>query len=384
MQKMLLGICLMVKQSLERSEAIFLIGGAALNSAFNIRLLVNSSVDDEIQTADEPTGTEELQENATEVTEERQESATKGTEGRQENATEPQLIDEDLKSAGALYKLLSDDASKVEQVCSADVLSKIAEKLEGKRKCMQNQRTAFLWMQYMGMVDILRKFIRAERTGNWNLLAVHEMLPYFAACGHNLYPKSAYIYLQLMNDLQKKHPEVYNSFQDGLHVVRRSDRYWAGLSTDLVIEQVFMRSVKTCGGLTRGRGMSETQPLVWLLSMPACADVNNAMQNLTGVRYHTSEQHEDTTQARQERDHKDTNELIMSYLSQRNPFSSDPSLRSITTGVVASEDVNAEKAKEVGEKKDQVVILASKNAVRLSDRRILLFQSHCHCYRRTI
>ena len=38
-----------------------------------------------------------------------------------------------------------------------------------------------------------------------------------------------------MEDLKDKHPDVYQQFQDGLHVVRRSDRYWAGLSTDLVI-----------------------------------------------------------------------------------------------------------------------------------------------------
>jgi len=95
---------------------------------------------------------------------------------------------------------------------------------------------------------------------------------------------------------------VCNSFQDSLHVVQRSDRYWAGLSTDLAIEQVLMRSVKTCGGLTRGRGMSESQRLTWLSSMPSCADVNNAMQNLTGVMYHTSDQHKDTMKARQERD----------------------------------------------------------------------------------
>ena len=92
--------------------------------------------------------------------------------------------------------------------------------------------------------------------------------------------------------------------------------------------------------------MSESQRLIWLLSMPACADVNNAMQNLTGVMYHTSDQHKDTTKARQERDYKDTNELV-TYLSQRNPFSADPSLRSITTGVVAGEDVNADKAKRL-------------------------------------
>ena len=40
------------------------------------------------------------------------------------------------------------------------------------------------------------------------------------------------------------------------------------------------------------------------------------MQNLTGVMYHTSDQHKDTTKARQERDYKDTNELV-TYLSQQ-------------------------------------------------------------------
>ena len=77
--------------------------------------------------------------------------------------------------------------------------------------------------------------------------------------------KSAYIYCQQMQDLPNTHPQVNRSFLNGLHVVRCSDRFWAGSSTDLIIEQVLMRSVKTTGGLTRGRGMSETQRLVWLI-----------------------------------------------------------------------------------------------------------------------
>ena len=385
---------------------------AALNTllvcnTFNIPLPVDTTVYDAVQTINEPTGTEEQQEIPTEPdeptgAEEQQENTTEldeptSTEEQRENATEPWPTDMDLELARELYKQLIDGTCTAEEVKSEEILHKIAEKLECKRSCMQNQRTAVLWIQYMHMVDIPRTFIRAERTGNWklHLQAVHDMLPYFAAAGHNPYAKSAYLYLQSMYDLQKEHPEVYTSFQDGLHVVRRSDRYWAGLSTDLAIEQVLMRSVKTCGGLTRGRGMSESQRLIWLLSMPACADVNNAMQNLTGVMYHTSDQHKDTTKARQERDYKDTNELV-TYLSQRNPFSADPSLRSITTGVVAGEDVNADKAKEVGEKvlcsmlgknihdhsfrkKDQVKTLASKSAVRFSEGSIqvdpqLLFQ----------
>ena len=45
-----------------------------------------------------------------------------------------------------------------------------------------------------------------------------------------------------------------------------SDSFWVGLSSDLVIEQALMRSVETTGGPTRGRGITEIQRLVWLLS----------------------------------------------------------------------------------------------------------------------
>ncbi|CAH3166903.1 unnamed protein product, partial [Porites lobata] len=184
--------------------------------------------------------------------------------------------------------------------------------------------------------------------------------------------KSAYIYCQQMQDLPNMHPQVNRSFLNGLHVVPRSDRFWAGLSTDLIIEQVLMRSMKTTGGLTRGWGMSETQRLVWLMSMPACADINNSMQNLTGTNFLTSEQHKDTTKARKEHNQQDTNTIIC-YLSKRSPFDSESSLHNIATGVVADDrkilaSLTGKNAHEYAfHKKDQVVTLACKTAVRLND-----------------
>ena len=86
-----------------------------------------------------------------------------------------------------------------------------------------------------------------------------------------------------MLKLPTDHPTVYQAFMSGNHVVRRTDRFWAGLSTDLVIEQALMRSVKSTGGMPRGRGMSELQRTVWFLLMPACAEMNTAMQQLTSV-----------------------------------------------------------------------------------------------------
>lgn len=103
---------------------------------------------------------------------------------------------------------------------------------------VQRSRTTALWIQYLEMVDILRSFIRAERTANWelHLEALTRMLPYLAASGHNLYVKCAQLYLQSMSDLRTDHPDVYRAFTSGLHVARRNDRFWAGLSIDLVIE----------------------------------------------------------------------------------------------------------------------------------------------------
>ena len=142
------------------------------------------------------------------------------------------------------------------------------------------------------------------------------MLPYLAASGHNLYTKSVRLYLQSMSSLETDHSYVHRKFEAGFHVVRRSNRLWAGLSTDLVIEQVLMRSLKTSGGLTRGRGMTERQRVIWLLSMLACAEMNRAMLKLTGVSYSTGEQNKDMTKSRQARDMKDTRTLLLALAKE--------------------------------------------------------------------
>ena len=58
-----------------------------------------------------------------------------------------------------------------------------------------------------------------------------------------------------MLDLGTKFSWVYSCFiSNGYHTVRRTDRVWAGLWSDLIIEQCLMRTLKSCGALTRGRG----------------------------------------------------------------------------------------------------------------------------------
>ena len=110
------------------------------------------------------------------------------------------------------------------------------------------------------------------------------------------------------------------------------------------------------------------------------------MQKFASVSYSTGDQHKEATQARIERDLKDT-KLLYSFLTERNPFNDDPALRNIVTGVTAADTVNAENAKAVGtaivnkivgknvvehsfRKNDQIVNMASNNAVKVSHEQV--------------
>ena len=92
------------------------------------------------------------------------------------------------------------DVDVVEEVLSSKALWRIMDKLTEEKHSIENHRTAKLWLQYIEMIGILQMFIKAERTGDWalHLQTIQAMLPYFAAAGHNLYAKSAHMYLQTM------------------------------------------------------------------------------------------------------------------------------------------------------------------------------------------
>ncbi len=178
-----------------------------------------------------------------------------------------------------------------------------------------------------------------------------------------------------MESLPEHHPEVYQHFQAGLDVGRRSDRYWEGLSLDLLIDEVLMMSLKTTLGLTRGCDMTDTQHLVWLLSANACLELNLAMQELTSENYMMSEQHIDTSASRHGKDMADTDKLI-DFLISRCPFHDNTSLYSIITRVTADSTVSVPKMlvltyykKSIAEhsfkKKEQLVTLSDNSTVRI-------------------
>lgn len=93
--------------------------------------------------------------------------------------------------------------------------------------------------------------------------------------------------------------------------------------------------------------MTEKKRSPWLLSMTACVNINNAIHELTGTRYHSIDQHKKSSGTRKER-HRKNITTFLSFLCERNPFVEKHSLRNVATGIIAESSVNAATEHNVG------------------------------------
>ena len=302
-----------------------------------------------------------------------------------------------LQKLEKLYEQTVAGHTVIDSLISSSCLSEISQILSSKEdELSARSATTKLWLGYRQMLRVVRELIEADRTGSWlmHVHAISDCLPLFAAAGHSNYLKSAYLYCQTMKELENDNPSVFHQFMNGLHVIRRSDQYWAGLGCDLVIEQALMRSLKTTGGLTRGSGMSEHQRVLWTMSAPVSSAYSDIMQAFTCQSFITSEQHKEATASRMKRDHDDL-EKINNKLRVFSPFSREASLHNIITGVNANEEVNVHDMFTIGKEtvvkmKGQAVFsysykrnmkaktLASASVVKVAEDRtinpVLLFQ----------
>ena len=175
------------------------------------------------------------------------------------------------------------------------------------------------------------------------------MLPYFHASGHFLYAKSAQLYLQDMFGLKERitSKEFEDFVQKGYFTIRRSEKFWSGIWSDMTIEQTLMRSMKSCGGLTHGRGMTDSMLTKWILGMPTNLRVTEKIEEYCDIAYNTSEQHVDGRKSRISRDNQDLQHFVQ-WLSSHPPFPVFNGIMSISTGLTGGEETNPHNAYDVG------------------------------------
>ena len=115
-------------------------------------------------------------------------------------------------------------------------MDKVILAIKEYRCCLsESSRTSKLWIQDIYHNGLVKDFIFAKRTGNWtlHLVTVKRILNLFASAGRVNYAKSARLYLQSIDELPESYPWIYDCFKEkGLHAIRRSERFWAGLWSD--------------------------------------------------------------------------------------------------------------------------------------------------------
>lgn len=117
------------------------------------------------------------------------------------------------------------------------------------------------------------------------LQCVERMIPYFHASGHFAYAKSSHLYLQQMRKLQScmSEYEFDRITEQSFFTVRRTEKFWSGVWTDMLIEQSLMRLIKSRCGLTQGRGLSDAVVTPFLLTAPMLVDVCNEVEEFCNI-----------------------------------------------------------------------------------------------------
>lgn len=183
------------------------------------------------------------------------------------------------------------------------------------------------------------------------------MSPYFHARGHFLYAKSCHLYLQDMQDLKSRLTTLdYERFvTNGYFTIRRSNKFWSGIWSDMTIEQTLMRSMKSNGGLTHGRGITESTMKKWITTMTTMIDISQQIEQFCGVSFDTTEQHIDARTSRVSRDTNDVKKFL-DWFTYHDSFPVVENVMPISTGVIGDEKINCHLAYDIGNESMSIII----------------------------
>lgn len=135
----------------------------------------------------------------------------------------------------------------------------------------------------------MKHFITAQRCSDWkeHIAAAQRMIPYFHASGHFHYAKCTNLFVQDMLILQEHYPGEHQIFKDymdfGYSSVNRSGKRWAGVWSDMAIEQSLMCGMKSKGGLTRGQGMTDSTLAKWIGGARTGTSICSSLETFAGT-----------------------------------------------------------------------------------------------------
>jgi len=182
------------------------------------------------------------------------------------------------------------------------------------------------WEGYGEMVKLLLQFVKAKRTGNWelHLLSVSAIVPHFFAMDRPNYARSLPVYIMGMRQLATKHPQVHQEFVNGCHAVSRSGKPFAQMWTDMALEQTINADSKSKGGII---GISQNPGALdrWFLTSHERASVTTALKNMFTQECSHVNIHKEAGTKRVARDEADVQKLVSCFTAElmANPFTQE-------------------------------------------------------------
>ena len=195
--------------------------------------------------------------------------------------------------------------------------------------------------EYMAMVLEMMTFIRAVRTGDWDLHleALKLFVKYFFAHDMLNYARMIPVYLAEMEIMKDTDPEIYQEFQNGNWVVNKNAKVaFCAVGADNALEHV-NRSMKVSGGLI-GITLNPTARTKYFLIAPELARLAEEAKLMAGTSSKAQTSHHNLTTAVRLREERNVQQLTASIQRFTDPFTvEDPDLFNLVTKVRMPEKV---------------------------------------------
>jgi hypothetical protein len=241
-------------------------------------------------------------------------------------------------SQGRKEDITNKNTRMLDTISSLNVL----EKMANFNKSKENIPIFTVILQYMRMVTEMLTFIRAVRTGDWDLhlQALAKFSRYFFVHDMLNYARMIPLYLAEMESLNKSDPDIVQEFQQGNWVVNKnSDTSFCALGADHALEHI-NRSMKVSGGLI-GITLNPIARNKFFLIAPELARLAEEARNMSGLsKQKKKKEHHNLSSTVLEREERHIKKLKETIERFTNPFTEPSSdLFNLVTKVVVSDKI---------------------------------------------
>ena len=185
------------------------------------------------------------------------------------------LVAKDSKACSNLMNELKKDGDVAELISAIKVF---------EDKSISSSEQCRYLCGFQSIINSIKNLVRSDRDGDFLLAmkSIQELCPIFLGLDGINYLRYASFYLELLKQLKIKHPDLYQEFLKGNHVIKTRDGKFNAVAPDMKLEQTIQRSAKSSGGII-GASKKVDYVTEWSLIFHDVLDICNWFRELTGA-----------------------------------------------------------------------------------------------------